>query len=116
MVLLEEAERGGSRTEHWPWGPAPNPSQSQASPAELRPRAPGEGAGEGGHGAGSRAERKRKGPAPSPRPLGVPGSVRPPQTSGHVVPVRLYRGERAGPTGRREAAGSPTRKVRIKQK
>lgn len=68
-----------------------------------------------GLGAGLRW-RKRKGPAPSPRPLGVPGSVRPPQTSGHAVPVHLYRGERAGPTGRREAAGSPTRKVRVKQK
>lgn len=60
MVLLEEAERGGSRMEHWPWGPGPNPSQSQASPAELRPRAAGEGAGEGGHGAGSRAEMEEE--------------------------------------------------------
>ena len=38
-----------------------------------------------GLGAGLRW-RKRKGPAPSPRRLGVPGSLRPPQTSGHAVP------------------------------
>ena len=117
MILLEEGERGGSRTEHWPWGPGPNPSRSQASPAELGPRAAGEGAGEGGRGAGSRPEmEEEEGPSSlTQAPQGAGQSA----ATANLRPrssVPLYRGGRAGLTGRREAAASPTRKVRVKQK